>query len=170
MIATQIHAQEKQSSQSSTVLVSTDIHVQIEEAFEYIVPVDLAHIFKRYKSLPAITGTSNEALWYTAGMQRTVYFEDGNTAQEYLMTVEPHQSFSYQIDGFTSQLKCLAERIEGKWLFSETADGTTHIEWTYTIIPKNFFARQIIALFVKKNVEGLLNNALEILKEDLENQ
>jgi len=101
-------------------------------------------------------------------MQRTVYFEDGNTAQEYLLTVYPHSSFSYKIDSFTSPLKRLAKKIEGKWVFTELDNGQSQIEWTYTIVPKNYFAKFIINSFVKKNVHGLLSNALKILKDDLE--
>ncbi len=162
---TQIKAQNKNHPQ---VVVTTNINSSIEESFEYIVPVELSHIFKRYKNLPAIDSTSNKEIWYTPGMQRTVYFEDGNTAQEYLLTVNPHSSFSYKIDSFTSPLKRLAKRIEGEWIFTESERGKTQIEWTYTIVPKNYFARIIINAFIKKNVKGLLNNALEILKEDLE--
>ncbi len=157
-----------QDHQYPTVLVTIDINAPIKEAFEYIVPIELSYIFKRYKNLPAIDGTSNQERWYTPGMQRTVYFEDGTSAQEHLLTVNPHSDFSYQINGFTSALRRLAKRIEGQWIFTENEQGKTHIEWTYTIVPKNSFARIAINTFVKKNVKGLLNNALLILKEDLE--
>lgn len=159
-----------QNTQPVQVEVSQDIHASVQESFEYIVPVDLPHIFKRYKNLPAITRTSNQEIWYTPGMQRTVYFEDGNTAQEYLLTVNPHSDFSYKIDGFTSPLRRLAQRIEGKWVFTEPKAGQTRIVWTYTIIPNNSFSRFLLNTFVKKNVLGLLNHALVILKQDLENK
>ena len=138
------------NAQITKVVVTIDINVSVEEAFEYIVPVDLPHIFKRYKNLPAIKSTSNTERWYTPGMQRTVYFEDGNTAQEFLLTVNPHSHFSYKIIDFTSPLKRLAKRIEGRWSFTESQKGDTHIEWTYEIIPKNFLTKMMINLFVKK--------------------
>ena len=162
---TQVTAQGKNHPQ---IVVTTNINSSAKECFEYIVPIELSHIFKRYKNLPAIDSTSNKELWYTPGMQRTVYFEDGNTAQEYLLTVYPHSSFSYKIDSFTSPLKRLAKKIEGKWVFTELDNGQSQIEWTYTIVPKNYFAKFIINSFVKKNVHGLLSNALKILKDDLE--
>lgn len=152
-----------------TVLVTIDIEASVEDSFEYIVPVDLSHIFKRYKRLPGIDSTSNKQLWYTPGMQRTVYFEDGNTAEETLLTVNPHSDFSYKIDNFTSPLRKLAKRIEGNWKLTELEGDRTHIEWTYKIIPKNFLTRLMINAFIKNDVEGLLNNALAILKNDLEN-
>jgi len=164
----ELQSQGEKKPLSSSVLVEIEIDAPIEESFEYIVPVELSHIFKRYKNLPAIVRTSNTEVWDQAGMQRTVYFEDGNTAEEYLLAVNPHADFSYKIEGFTSALGKLCKRIEGKWIFSKTPEGKTHISWTYTLVPKNFFARFLINTFVRKNVAGLLNQALEILKEYLE--
>ena len=65
------------------------ISAPIDSAFDYIVPVDLSHIFKRYRRLPAITNTSIKEDWTKPGLTRTVYFEDGPTAQESLLTVVP---------------------------------------------------------------------------------
>jgi hypothetical protein len=144
------------------------INAPIDSAFNYIVPVDLSHIFKKYKNLPAIIKTDEAEKWIKAGLTRTVYFEDGSTSKETLLTVVPHSSFSYKIENFTSQLRFLAKRIEGDWIFTDLGNGQTKIEWTYKIVPKNFFARGLINLVLVKNIEGLLTNALKILKADLE--
>jgi hypothetical protein len=152
----------------TTKIVMT-INSPIDSAFSYIVPVDLSHIFKKYKNLPAITKTDETEKWISAGLTRTVYFEDGSTSKETLLTVVPHSSFSYKIENFTSQLRFLAKRIEGDWVFTDLGNEQTKIEWTYKIIPKNFFARGLINLVLLKNVKGLLTSALTILKTDLEN-
>ncbi len=65
-------------------------------------------------------------------------------------------------------MRFLAKRIEGNWIFNDLGNGQTKIEWTYKIIPKNFITRGLIKLFLLKNVTVLLNNALTILKDDLE--
>ena len=65
------------------------INAPINAIFDYIVPVDFSHIFKRYKRLRAIKNTSVKEDWTTPGLTRTVYFEDGPTAQESLLTVVP---------------------------------------------------------------------------------
>ena len=150
-----------------TKIVMT-INAPIDSAFNYIVPVDLSHIFKKYKNLPAIIKTDETEKWIKAGLTRTVYFEDGSTSKETLLTVVPHSSFSYKIENFTSQLRFLAKRIEGDWIFTDLNNGQTKIEWTYKIAPKNFFTRGIINLILLKNINGLLTNALTILKTDLE--
>lgn len=144
------------------------INVPIDSAFNYIVPVELSHIFKKHKNLPAIIKTDEKEKWFKAGLTRTVYFEDGSTSKETLLTVVPYTSFSYRIEDFTSQLRFLAKRIEGDWIFTDLGNGQTKIEWTYKIVPKNFIARGLINLVLLKNVKGLLTNALTILKTDLE--
>lgn len=150
-----------------TKIVMT-INAPIDSAFNYIVPVELSHIFKKHKNLPAIIKTDEKEKWFKAGLTRTVYFEDGSTSRETLLTVVPHTSFSYRIEDFTSQLRFLAKRIEGDWIFTDLGNGQTKIEWTYKIVPKNFIARGLINLVLLKNVKGLLTNALTTLKTDLE--
>jgi len=144
------------------------INVPIDSAFNYIVPVDLSHIFKRYKSIPGITNTSITEDWKKPGLVRTVYFEDGSSSKESLLTVVPNSSFSYKNEEFTSQLRFLAKRIEGNWIFTDLGNGQTKIEWTYKVVPKNFIARALVNIMLMKDIKGLLNNALIILKDDLE--
>lgn len=144
------------------------INAPINNAFNYIVPIELSHIFKKYKNLPAIIKTDETEKWITPGLSRTVTFEDGSTSKETLLTVVPNSSFSYKIENFTSQLRFLAKKVEGNWIFTELENGQTKIEWTYKIVPKNFIARRLIKIFLLKNVTVLLTNALIILKEDLE--
>jgi hypothetical protein len=144
------------------------INAPIDRAFNYIVPVDLSHIFKRYKRLPAIIKTNETERWIKSGLIRTIYFEDGSTSQESLLMVLPNTSFSYKIENFTSQLRFLAKRIEGEWLFIESGNRQTKIEWTYKVIPKNIITKFIINKVLIKDLNNLLNNALTILKDDLE--
>jgi hypothetical protein len=100
---------------------------------------------------------------------RTIHFEDGSTSKESLLTVVPYSSFSYKIEDFTSQLRFLAKRIEGDWIFTDLGNIQTKIEWTYKVVPKNIIARGLINIILMKDIKGLLNNALIILKDDLEN-
>ncbi|MBC3539010.1 SRPBCC family protein [Rufibacter sp. H-1] len=148
--------------------VTATINAPLDSAFNYIVPVDLAHIFKRYGRLPAIVRTDEKEKWIRAGMSRTVFFEDGSTSKESLLTVVPHTSFSYRIESFTSQLRFLAERIEGDWVFTDLGDGQVKVEWTYRVVPKNSITRGIIKLLLLEDINGLLRNALATLKDDLE--
>jgi len=148
--------------------IITIINVPIDAAFNYIVPVDLSHIFKKYKSIAGITNTSIKEGWTKPGLVRIVYFEDGSTSKESLLTVVTNSSFSYKNEDFTSQLRFFAKRIEGDWIFTDLGNGQTKIEWTYKVVPKNFIARGLVNIILMKDINGLLNNALIILKDDLE--
>ncbi|NML23997.1 SRPBCC family protein [Pseudoflavitalea sp. G-6-1-2] len=150
------------------VRIEATVMAPAEKAFNYIVPISLPHIFKRYKKLPAVIKTDESEKWNKQGLSRTVYFEDGSTAKESLLTVIPDQSFSYKIENFTSQLRFLAKRVDGEWKFTDIGNGQTRIEWTYKIFPKHFIARGIINLFLIRDVRQLLENALMIIKADLD--
>ena len=156
------------TGKTAQIKVIMTINAPIDSAFNYIVPIDLPHIFKRYKNLPAVVKTNETEKWLKGGLTRTVFFDDGSTSKESLLTVVPNTSFSYKIENFTSQLRFLAKQIEGDWLFTDLGNGQTKIEWTYKIIPKNAFARGLIKAFLLKKVNGLLTNALTIVKNDLE--
>jgi hypothetical protein len=99
---------------------------------------------------------------------RTIFFKDGTTEQESMLSVVPNKSFSYKIENFTSPLKNLAKTIEGEYMFTNLGDGRTEIVWTYRIIPTNVFTRAILRVVILKDLRGLLTNALTILKNDLE--
>lgn len=144
------------------------IDSEANRVFDYIVPIDLSHIFKRYKRLPAVVNTSVKGDWKTPGLTRTVFFDDGTTAKESLLTVVQGKSFSYKIQDFDSSLKYLAKHIDGEWIFTDLGNGKTKIEWTYSITPKNFVACAVVKNFVLKDINVLLHNALAIIKEDLE--
>ena len=150
------------------VVMKAVIHAPIERVFAHIVPVDLTHIFKKHKRLPAVVGASVQTGWTTPGLVRTVYFEDGTTAREHLLTVVGPTSFSYQITQFTSELRFLARRVDGSWRFTDLGDGSTRIEWTYQVVPKHFVAHGLLRLLVLNDLRGYLTNALNILKSDLE--
>lgn len=150
------------------VKIVMTINSPVDSAFSYIVPVSLAHIFKRYKNFPAITKTDETEKWIKGGLTRTIYFEDGSTSKETLLTVVPYSSFTYKVEKFTSQLRFLAKRIEGCWRFTDLGNGQTKIEWTYQVVPKSIFSGVVINLFLMKNVKDLLINALTVLKNDLE--
>lgn len=154
-----------------TVTVSVNIRstLPLKESFEYMVPIDLEHIFNRpYKQIPSIDSTSNKTAWFTPGQERTVYFDDGSTSLEKLLTVTPSSSFSYKVTGFTSSLRLLIKQINGSWKFSENEDGSIEIEWTYAFIPKNFLTRFMVKNVVAKQIGVPMTNALNIMKEELE--
>ena len=171
MTANTIQAQHKNEKNYPKAVVSVNIQstLSLKESFEYMVPMDLEHIFNMsYKMIPQIDSTSNEAAWFTPGMSRVIYFNDGSTSQEELLSVRPSSGFTYRVTEFTSSLRMLIQQINGSWTFAEAEDGTIRVEWTYEFVPKNFLARFMVKNVVLKQIRVPMQNALEIMKEELE--
>jgi hypothetical protein len=151
------------------ITVVATVGSPIDQAFNYIAPINLMHIFRGNAMIPAIINTSVKQGWNKAGLQRTVYFADGSTSHESLLTVNAPTSFSYKNAQFTSKvLSALLKRLEGEWLFTELGNNRTRIEWTYRAVPTNFFARLMVKLVLMKAVRAMLTDALSIIKNDLE--
>ena len=97
MTANTLQAQLGNENNYPKAVVSVNIQstLSLKESFEYMVPMDLEHIFNMsYKMIPQIDSTSNEAAWFTPGMSRVIYFNDGSTSQEELLSVRPSSGFT----------------------------------------------------------------------------
>lgn len=149
--------------------VTTIVDVPIGQAFDYIAPIYLPHIFPGAGLIPGIKDTSVREGWNKPGLSRIVYFADGSTCQETMLSYNGPTSFSYKNEKFTSPvLRALLYRFEGEWLFTTLKDGKTKIQWTYRTIPKNFFARLIVRLVLLRFFKRMLQQAIAISKHDLE--
>ena len=149
--------------------VVTTIHVPAKAAFDYIAPIYLPRIFPGTSLIPAIVDTSIKEGWNKAGISRTIYFKDGTTSQETLLTYNGPNSFSYKNEQFTSKmLGALMIRLEGEWTFTDLDNEATKIVWIYRTIPKGFFSRLFIKYLLIHAIQGMLVKALAIAKHDLE--
>lgn len=166
--ATQAEHKNANEYPSTTVRAYIKSTLSLQETFEYIVPMDLEHIFHAYKNIPGIDSTSNQEAWYAPGMHRTVFFDDGTTSREYLLTLDAHSSFTYKVNEFTNPMKHLLKEIKGSWKFQEMPNGGLYIEWTYEFVPKHILARFLINSVVKKRMQTPMTTALNILKNELE--
>lgn len=157
------------SKKSTEITIVMIINAQIDQAFNYIAPINLMHIFRGNALIPAIVDTSVKEGWNKAGLTRTIFFKDGSTSQESLLTVQSPTSFSYKNEHFTSKvLASLLKRLEGEWLFTDLGNNRTKIEWTYRAIATNYFARLVVKVVLMKAVRSMLGNAMGIIKNDLE--
>jgi len=152
----------------ATVTVDIQSKKSLQQTFEYVVPMDLEHIFEPYKNIPGVDSSNNKKPWYTPGMKRTVYFDDGTLAEETLLSLTPHKNFTYCVNGFTGPLRLFIKQINGSWHFIPQENGIIRIEWTYAFIPKNAAAKWIVNTVLKKRVITPMTNALTILKTELE--
>ncbi|MFD2935379.1 SRPBCC family protein [Spirosoma flavum] len=163
--------EERQQNQLSnpTARVLQTVNVPIQVAFDYIQPVLLSTIFPGYHTIPAIVKTNEAAYWIKAGLSRTVTFADGNSAYESMVHVDYPNYFSYKLEHFTDQgLSSLVERVDGAWVFIALEEEKVLIDWKYVITPKNEEAKKIIQDHLLPDFQGMLEQAMNISKENLE--
>ena len=152
------------------VKVTRTIACPITEAFKYIVPVDVTHIFPRQGEMPGNAKTTVTSEWgKRVGQTRDTTADDGSSFHETLTGLEENQSFSYKVENMTSPaMKGVVERIEGAWEFMDNGNGTTSIEWFYVLIPVSPDTVQTIKQKILGRYRGRLENAMNIIKNDLE--
>ena len=149
------------------IIVRITIAAPPSRCFDYIVPIELSHIFQPYLLLPGVKRTDEAERWFTPGLARTVYFTDGTKAKEELLTVESPHSFTYKISDFTGINKFLVSHINGAWQFSQDSDGATNIEWTYSLACHNTAAQLLASVVVAPMLRRYLQRALEIIQWDM---
>jgi hypothetical protein len=150
--------------------VEVDIKANQSAAFEHIVPIDLASIFRGYGPLPSIISTQNQTgTWNAAGQTRTVLLSDGSSARELLTKYEYPHYFSYTVSGFTGVLRYLTTSANGEWWFnSDASSGKTHVKWRYAFNARSIFAVPVLWFIVKMLWHGYMNKALALSKSQVE--
>ena len=136
--------------------MSSDVHlsysrsyaVEVEHAFDEVLPFDLAELFdRRHLALPAISSVRDQAgAWGTPGQTRTIVLADGGTMREELFEVARPARFTYRITSITGPMKLLATSLDGAWEFEPVADGT-RITWTWTLRPAGRLGGLAMPLF-----------------------
>lgn len=151
------------------VRVTRTVNAPIGQVFEYVIDVNLSHIFPRTGHSPAIVAQQrHHRLEHPRPAPdehlRRWLDQRGGTADG-----GAPNSFSYRIDNFSSpRLREVVDSIEGSWYFSDQEDGTTSIEWTYALNPVDEPARAVIKEDLLPLYTERLKTAMSILKDDLE--
>ena len=162
--------QDSLSKDALFVKVTRTIACPIATTFKYIVPVDITHIFPRQGDMPGNVKTTVTSEWgKRVGQTRDTTADDGSSFHETLTGLEENKSFSYKVEKLTSPaMRGVVERIEGAWEFMDNGNGTTSIEWFYVLIPATTEAVQAIKEKILGRYRGRLENAMSIIKDDLE--
>jgi uncharacterized protein YndB with AHSA1/START domain len=107
-----------------------------ERVFEYVLPVDLSTVIKRWGPLPGVKGTRDQTgEWDHVGATRTVLLEDGSSSREELTAYNPPHHFGYTLK-LGPPTSVLASEAAGTWWFRPTDDGGTEIEWAWALAPQ----------------------------------
>jgi Polyketide cyclase / dehydrase and lipid transport len=152
------------------VKVTRTIARPVAETFEYIVPVDVTHIFPRQGDMPGNVKTTVTSDWgQYVGQTRDTTADDGSSFHETLTALESNKSFGYKVENLTSPaMKGVVDHIEGACEFTDNGNDTTSIEWFYVLVPANSEAIATIKEKILARYRGRLENAMNIIKADLE--
>ncbi len=152
------------------VKVTRTIARPVTETFQYIVPVDVTHIFPRQGDMPGNVNTTVTSDWgQFVGQTRDTMADSGSSFHETLTALDLDKSFGYKVENLTSPaMKDVVDRIEGAWEFTDNGNGTTSIEWLYVLIPARPEAVATIKEKILARYRGRRENAMKIIKADLE--
>jgi hypothetical protein len=140
-----------------------------EEVFRYVSANNtLPAWLKKCGLVNGVTGTTiNHGPYSFVGASRTVYFDDQSTLVETLTEYNPYQYYSYSVTNITDKLKSLISIGYGQWWFSDKG-SSTQVKWVYSFVPKNFFARIGLSLFMAFFYARFMKQSLQLLKTQLE--
>jgi len=71
------------------VKVTRTINRPIQQTFDYIITVDLTHIFPPIGNVPGVASTSISKEWGKPGLERVNMSTDGSSTREKMLTVDP---------------------------------------------------------------------------------
>ena len=148
-----------------------DIKGSPEQVFRYISNgITLPDWLKKSGPVSGATRTIiTKGPYSFVGATRTVFLTDGSNITEQLLEYQPNNYYSYSITGISDVLRHLTTVAYGQWWF-ENNGTNTHVKWTYRFVPKNFFARIGLALFLRLFYGQFMNRALLLAKERIEQQ
>ena len=107
-----------------------------QQVFDYVMPVELNTVVKRWGPLPGVKGVRDQSgAWDHVGATRTVLLEDGSSAHEELTSVNPPHHFGYSFD-LGPPTSLIAPNAAGTWWFFATDDGGTELEWAWALAPR----------------------------------
>ena len=115
---------------------SRAVPVQVEEAFDRVLPHPLPEIFRRRSiAIPPIKEVRDQVgQWGAVGETRTIVTTDGGTLRETLTSVDRPGSFGYTITPLSGPMKPLIASAIGRWSFDSAGTGT-RITWAWEITP-----------------------------------
>lgn len=147
---------------ASVLSRSRSYPVEVERAFDVLLPAPLQRVFpRRHGPIPAVRTVEQDGtgLWGEPGQQRVIGLADGSTMRETLTAVDRPYSFGYVLSGFTGRMRPLAEQVEGRWTFDPVGTGV-RITWTWRIKPASIAARPALPVF-GRFWQGYARNALD---------
>lgn len=145
-------------------IVESDIPVPPAALNRIMLNLKLEEVLTGAKRVPRIVRTEPlSASWGELGTRRRVVLEDGNTALEELIEVQP-DSFRYVVWNFTSSAGRFVRYAVGQFHATARQDGDgSHLRWEYRFRPKTG-ATPFIAPFVRNDYHSFMERGMEAIR------
>lgn len=153
----------------ATCRVESLINIPAESFFDWYMHEPIENFMLGTLIVPPITGT--EALpgpaWGEAGAARKIFFKDGSSSLERILSTDLPRSYSYQPWAYTSPVRLLSDYATSTMNALPEGD-TTRIVWDYGFHARNAIAKPLLKGFVSLDWKRNLENGLAVLKKHLE--
>jgi len=147
-------------------LITQSVEFEANAPIECVLPTllhtPLKNIFEPTPLIPAVAET--EVLtptWGDVGSRKRVVLSDGHQAVEELLAIDGARSFRYQVWGFTTPVRFLADYAIGEFKAFPTPTFGTRVVWTYRFKSNSWVARAPLSLFVHLAWEDFMDGAAE---------
>ncbi len=105
--------------------------------------------------------------WGETNSARKIFFKDGTTALERILSLNLPHSYSYQSWAYTSPVKLMSDHAVAT-MTALSENGGTRIVWDYGFHARHPMLKPAVQGFVSLNWKRHLENGLGVLKRHLE--
>lgn len=142
-----------------------------ETAFDFISSSD--ELPRWLKKMGMIHGAKNIEIlkgpYNDTGAHRRVFFDNGDSIDEQLLSYNYPLNYSYSVTRFTNPFRFLTKAAYGQCWF-DVNDNQTRITWEYSFSYRNIFARMLISLFMTLSYKKFMKQCLDNAKVIIENK
>lgn len=99
------------------------------------------------------------------GARRDIGFSDGTSIVEQIIDHDRPTLHHYRVPEMTKIQALAMSEMDSTWEFSEEADGTCRIRWTYLLTPKSFLTAPLVATIGAFGFRGAMRNCLGTIEQ-----
>lgn len=153
----------------ATCRVEDVIAVPADSFFDWYMFEPIENFMLGTLIVPPITGTEpiDGPAWGEPGAARKIFFKDGTSSLERILSTDLPRSYSYQPWAYTSPVRFLSDHAVSTMSALPEGDAT-RIVWDYGFHPKNALAKPLLQGFVSLDWKRNLQNGLNVIKQHLE--
>lgn len=135
------------------IQTSQVVAVPTAELFRYIKDRDLLADLDIIPFVAAFVPIVSVDTGRVTGSQRTIFFEDGNSARETLLSFIADWSFSVRIDNFSSARLAPLGSLEYQFVFFDYSQDSSLVSATFQFKMRSFIGMFLFQVLAKKRLQ-----------------